>query len=191
LAVRAGISCTWIEASFFRQRARSVPICAEWKRTCPAWTSYATTRPSAFGWRRRPARRDKNPFSSKWPNDGSRSPSTPRRRKQARHFVTIASHQRLPRMTHSPRHPEVLAHAGKFTQPAQARLRGEPRRATARMSPHRELAATAGAVHPPISGLPEIGILVRKSVIADLRWPAKTRAPQDDGLRFAFAETSR
>jgi len=30
------------------------------------------------------------------------------------------------------RHPEALAHAGKFTQPAQARLRGEPRRATAR-----------------------------------------------------------
>ena len=73
-------------------------------------------------------------------------------------------------MKHSPRHPEV-----------RARLR-EPRRATARMSRRREQAATAGAVHPPISGLPEIGILMRKSAIADLRWPAKTRAPQDDGL---------
>ena len=43
----------------------------------------------------------------------------------------------------------------------RARLR-EPRRATARMSRRREQAATAGAVHPSR--------------------PAKTRAPQDDGL---------
>ena len=77
------------QTSFFRQRARSVPICAAWKRTCPAWISYATTLLSAFGWRRRPALRDKNPFSSKWPKDGLRSPSTPRRRKQDRHFVKI------------------------------------------------------------------------------------------------------
>ena len=55
----------------------------------------------------------------------------------------------VPRMTYSHRHPEVLA------------VFGEPRRATARMSPHGEQAATAGAVHPSR--------------------PAKTRAPQDDG----------
>src|SRR5436190_2406257 len=61
------------------------PYGQKWKRTCPAWTSYAITLLSAFGWRRRPALRDKNPFSSKWPKDGLRSPSTPRRRKQDRH----------------------------------------------------------------------------------------------------------
>ena len=66
------------------------PYVQKWKRTCPAWTSYAITLLSAFGWRRRPALRDKNPFSSKWPKDGLRSPSTPRRRKQDRHFVKIA-----------------------------------------------------------------------------------------------------
>jgi 23S rRNA pseudouridine2605 synthase len=61
--------------------------------------------------------------------------------------------------SHSPRHPEVRAHFG------------EPRRATAR------------ADHPPTSGLPEIGISMRKSGKPDLRRPAKTRAPQDDGVR--------
>ena len=45
------------------------------------------------------------------------------------------------------------------------RLRG-PRRATARMSPQVKQAATTGAVHPPISGSPEIGILMRKSASA-------------------------
>jgi urease accessory protein len=64
---------------------------------------------------------------------------------------------------------------------------GEPRRATARLSPHGQQAAKAGAVHPPISGLPEIGSQVRKSATADLRWPAKTRAPQDDGERERLA----
>src|SRR5947209_2214745 len=33
---------------------------------------------------------------------------------------------------------------------------------------------------PPISGLPEIGIIARKSATADLRWLA-SRAPQGDG----------
>jgi len=41
---------------------------------------------------------------------------------------------------------------------------------------------------PPISGLPEIGSIMRKSATADLRWPGRCggRAPQDDdesGLR--------
>ena len=36
LAVRAGIFCTWIEASFFRQRARSVPICTEMEAHLPS-----------------------------------------------------------------------------------------------------------------------------------------------------------
>src|SRR5437879_10740722 len=34
---------------------------------------------------------------------------------------------------------------------------------------------------PPISGLPEIGTIARKSATADLRWLA-SRAPQGDGL---------
>src|ERR1043166_2117968 len=38
---------------------------------------------------------------------------------------------------------------------------------------------------PPISGLPEIGIIARKSATADLRWLA-ARAPQGDGNESAL-----
>ena len=38
--------------SFFGQRGRTVPTSREWKRTCSSWPSYATTPPTAFGWRR-------------------------------------------------------------------------------------------------------------------------------------------
>jgi 23S rRNA pseudouridine2605 synthase len=77
-------------------------------------------------------------------------------------FAAPIVQRQLPSTPISPRHPEVRAHAGKSTQPAQA-LRGEPRRATARMSPREEQGATAGAVHPSRA--------------------AKTRPPQDDGGR--------
>jgi hypothetical protein len=54
----------------------------KWKRICSPWSRYAPTLPTAFDWRRPPARQSTSPFSSKWPNDGLRSPSMPRRRKQ-------------------------------------------------------------------------------------------------------------
>jgi hypothetical protein len=77
--------------SFFGQRPRSVPICGEWNRACSPWSRYATTLPSAFDWRRQPALQNIGPFSSKWLKDGLRSPSAPRRRKQDRQLVKVAS----------------------------------------------------------------------------------------------------
>src|SRR5713226_1139380 len=53
----------------------------KWKRTCPVLTRYARMPLSAFGWRRKLALRRINPFSSKWPKGGLRSPSAPRRRR--------------------------------------------------------------------------------------------------------------
>ena len=66
-------------------------------------------------------------------------------------FAAPIVQRQVPHAPTSPRHPEVRA------------FLGEPRRATARMSPRREQAAPAGAVHPSRA--------------------AKTRPPQDDGER--------
>src|SRR5437870_9226751 len=43
---------------------------------------------------------------------------------------------------------------------------------------------------PPISGLPEIGTIARKSATADLRWLA-SRAPQGDGNESALYQVPR
>src|ERR1700704_430360 len=52
-------------------------------------------------------------------------------------LLFIASSLAISRISQlSIRHPEVLAHAGKSTQPAHAWLRGEPRRTTARTRGH-------------------------------------------------------
>ena len=53
----------------------------EWKRAYPASISCARTRRIEFDWRRKPALPHIDRFSSKWPTGGSRSPSTPKRRK--------------------------------------------------------------------------------------------------------------
>jgi hypothetical protein len=87
-AVRAGTFCTWIRHHSSGKDLGQSPYVQH--RSALAQLSYATTLLSAFGWRRRPALRDKDPFSSKWPKDGLRSPSTPRRRKQDRHFVRLS-----------------------------------------------------------------------------------------------------
>ena len=107
------------------------PYVQKWKRTCPAWTSYATTLLSAFGWRRRPALRDKNPFSSKWPKDGLRSLSTPRRRKQDRHCEDRRS--RRINLMDAPRR-SVQAEKSSRRREASCRAAAHPRRATAKQN---------------------------------------------------------
>ncbi len=70
--------------SFLGKELGQSPYVRKWKRTCSAWSSYATTPPSAFDWRSPPALQNISRFLSKWPKDGLRSPSGPRRREQDR-----------------------------------------------------------------------------------------------------------
>src|SRR2546428_8472618 len=99
-------------------------------------------------------------------------------------------------MTRKPRpmirHPEVRPRPLEPGEPRRSALadlrtqnsdlgQARDRWATARLLPRGKQAATAGAVHPPISGSPEIGISSAQVGQGRLARRAKRRAPQDDG----------